>query len=845
ADIIDIDEAYYNNKTVVSHGNQAKPEEGCAYACRDWYEEYAQSNLPRVDYENLYSADNMTLMGKYNNPIVNGDFPDCDPIRVGDWYYLASTTFTAFPGATILKSRDLVNWQYCANPLQQISNSDPYKLLNGLNHYSKGQWAPSLNYYNGKFYLNFIAYNHETVNDGGDFMLSTDDPEGTWQMQKVDGFYYDSGFLFDNDGKVYVAHGINNITVSQVDPNAAFKTVTEKTVINAGDKGLEGCHFYHIGDYYYIYATYNTELSQTIFRSTNPLGPYEEHSGRVFEGQRIHQGGLVETQTGEWWTILFKDAGSIGRVPYLEPVTWTDGWPVIGKAGVDVSKGGSSYNKPNVGKAWPRAYLETNDAFCDPLLGKQWQWNHLPDNGSWSLMERPGFLRLHTASVADNIRQARNSLTQRILGYAKEGATKTPDSYGTIRMDVSGMADGDRAGLSVFQKEWASIGVEQTDGKRYFVYRNSDGTETKGDLVNADVIYLRAIANYSTNKAKMYFSTDNTTFTQLGGELDMTFSLEVFMGNRFYIYNYATEALGGYVDVDWFSTETDYTEEKFYAPGTLHTFTEDELTAVEVSTPATQTIVMTGKAEEISVMATFKDGSVKNVAANCKYKVANDNILSIENGNVRGLMDGETDVTAIYTDMLGNEFRVTLPVKVSTFPLLSKYIDARLFGDGSFNDETSTLKTTQYGCGGWVYPNGIDLSPYKYVVIKFAKSIISGCQFHIYDVNNYWASAADVSLSTSTTQKISLANRQKSNNGGPLDLTHIYIFGIWSPSATSFQINDMFLSNDGKTPVAIEGIPADEDITIDSEQMFDLQGRRITRPAQHGIYIMGGRKILK
>ena len=310
------------------------------------------------NYAKQWCADNGD--GTYTNPIINSDFPDPDIIRVGDTYYYVSTTMFYFPGATILKSHDLVNWEYCANPLQKIAESEPFNLQNGYNQYSKGQWAPSLKYYQGKFYLHFIAFNHEKFADGGDFLLTATDPEGEWKVQKLNGFYYDSGLLLDEaTGRRFVVAGYNEISVTELDEN--FNAIgSSKQIINKPNSGLEGSHMYHIGDYYYIYATYGGgyDHSQTIFRSKDPFGPYEEHDGLLFEKQDIHQGGLVQTQTGEWWTILFKDAGTIGRIPYLEPVAWKDGWPILGNNGIDVSKGGKSYKKPNVGKEYPKTYLQ-------------------------------------------------------------------------------------------------------------------------------------------------------------------------------------------------------------------------------------------------------------------------------------------------------------------------------------------------------------------------------------------------------------------------------------------------------------------------------------------------------
>ncbi len=546
----------------------------------------ASMQMNAQDFAKQWSADNGD--GTYTNPVINADFPDPDIIRVGDTYYYVSTTMFYFPGATILKSHDLVNWEYCANPLQQIADSEPFNLQNGYNQYSKGQWAPSLKYYKGKFYLHFIAFNHEKFADGGDFLLTATDPEGEWTMQKVNGFYYDSGLLFDETtDRIFVVAGINDIRVTELDKN--FNAISQnKQVINKPDAGLEGSHMYHIGDYYYIYATYGGgyDRSQTIFRSKDPFGPYEEHDGRLFENQNIHQGGLVETQTGEWWTILFKDAGTIGRIPYLEPVVWKDGWPILGKEGIDVSKNAKSYKKPDVGKEYPRTYLPTNDGFASDKLGLQWEWNHNPDNTAWSLTEKPGSLRLHTTGIVEEsgdtklntFLQARNTLTQRMFGYDKEGASTSTDTYGTICLDVSHMQEGDVAGLCVFQDPYAYIGVRVIDGQKKIVCYRAPWWEPKADwqgnvddqehykvfgtttASHNDRIYLRAVANFKTNKVKFYLSWDGKTWMDSKQDTEMRYTLKIFTGNRFAIFNYATKQNGGYVDVDWFSTEENIDE---------------------------------------------------------------------------------------------------------------------------------------------------------------------------------------------------------------------------------------------------------------------------------------------
>ena len=181
---------------------------------------------------------------------------------------------------------------------------------------------------------------------------------------------------------------------------------------------LEGCHLYKIGDYYYIYGTYGGWPSgQTVLRSKNIFGPYEEKMlvEKVINGRpnTVHQGALIETPKGEWWTILQQDLGALGRMPNLQPVRWVNGWPVVGDGGVPYV----SYVKPNVGQSFPKTTLPTNDSFRSGSPGMQWQWNHNPHKGGWSLTERPGWLRLRPSGSADRLTQAGNMLTQRIFAF--------------------------------------------------------------------------------------------------------------------------------------------------------------------------------------------------------------------------------------------------------------------------------------------------------------------------------------------------------------------------------------------------------------------------------------------
>ncbi|HTX98395.1 MAG TPA: family 43 glycosylhydrolase, partial [Bacteroidota bacterium] len=147
--------------------------------------------------------------GTFTNPVIAADFPDPDVIRVDSTYYMVNTTMFVFPGVTILKSHDLVNWEYCSNAVQRFDFSKCYD-LDGCNRYGHGQWATSLKYHNGKFLLLFI-----TLDEGG-FLCSADKPEGPWQIRKLPKGFYDPGLFFDDDGRIYVAHGYNKIFMTEL-----------------------------------------------------------------------------------------------------------------------------------------------------------------------------------------------------------------------------------------------------------------------------------------------------------------------------------------------------------------------------------------------------------------------------------------------------------------------------------------------------------------------------------------------------------------------------------------------------------------------------------------------------
>lgn len=497
--------------------------------------------------------------GTYTNPVIYADFPDPDVIRVDSVYYFVSTTMFIFPGVTILKSYDLVNWEYCSNAVPRMDFSKCYD-LDGCDRYGHGQWATSMKYHEGTYYLLFI-----TLDEGG-FVCTAEDPAGPWKIRKLPRGFYDPGLFFDDDGRIYVAHGYNDIYITELNPD--LEAIDEDVLVFSGDirRGLEGAHVYKIDGYYYLYCTYGGfDGFQVALRSRDIYGPYEQKivirdNGNL--GSGIHQGALVETPGGEWWSVIFQDGGAFGRFPTLQPVSWIDGWPMVGVDG----KGVVTYRKPDVGRTYPVTTLPTSDEFSDTTLGMQWGWNHNPADEKWSLSERPGHLRLHTVSNAEVLPMARNTLTQRIFAYYSKSVT----SNAVTRLDIRHMKNGDIAGLAVFQDPYGYIGIRKSGDQHHVIMVNNgqvvDSTILAGagsghHAANAhhsatigpdSILYLQAKADYATSKAAFFYSTDNQKFKPLGNQLNMQFNLSVFTGNKFCLFNYATWETGGYVDFDWF-----------------------------------------------------------------------------------------------------------------------------------------------------------------------------------------------------------------------------------------------------------------------------------------------------
>lgn len=500
--------------------------------------------------EQGWTSDNQN--GTFTNPIMWGDWPDPDIIRVGDEFYFISTSMHYVPGCPIAKSKDLVNWEMAGYAVERY-DEDPRFDMQGGELYLNGSWAPTIRHHNGKFYVGFCTPNGWGREKGNFSICIADDVKGPWERVIFPEFLYDPGLFFDDDGKVYVVHGQHRLYITEL--NADVKSVKGEPVeiwhkgfknsqTFGDDFGMEGSHMYKINGMYYITCPAGgTEGWQVCLRSKNIYGPYkhkviiEDNSSYPVNG--LHQGGMVELKNGDWWFIIMQDRGPFGRVPNLLPVEWIDGWPMMGSGNKDVI----TYPKPNVGKTYPVKAPATSDNFDTSTLGLQWQWNHNPDNTKWSLQERKGYMRLK-ASQAKSLKHARNTLTQRVQG---------PSSEGTVEIDLSGLKDGNVAGFGIFEFPYAYVSVEQENGKRKIVMNNNEEIVETIENFEGNKIWIRARATDKNFKALFYYSLDGNTFYRIGNELKMGLGL-VWTANRFALFNFSKteKGVGGFADFNWF-----------------------------------------------------------------------------------------------------------------------------------------------------------------------------------------------------------------------------------------------------------------------------------------------------
>ncbi|MFG1738666.1 RICIN domain-containing protein [Micromonospora chalcea] len=544
-----------NSNKVMEVQNASTADGGNIVQYDDWNGANQQWQLVRVGDN---PGDPGTPSGNFTNPAVWQDFADVDIIRVGDVYYMSASTMHYSPGAPVLRSWDLVNWEFAGHSVPRLEFGTKYDLSGSEQAYVDGIWASTLNYRPS----NRTFYWAGCIDFAQTHIYTAAAVDGAWsRLSTIPNCYYDAGMLIDDNDTMYVAYGNGTISVAQLSADGRSQVRAQQVYQTPSSIGtLEGARFYKRNGAYYIWLT-RPANGQYVLKSTNgPFGPYEQRQvllnlpGPISGGGVPHQGGLVQTQTGAWYYMAFTDAYPGGRMPTLAPITWTsDGWPQVQTVN---GAWGASY--PNPLPTRPVKPLTGTDTFSGTTLGVQYEWNHNPDNSRWSVNNG---LRLQTATVTNDLYRARNTLTHRIQG---------PTSTGTIELDYSTMRDGDRAGLAMLRDSSAWIGVRRDNGATRVVMTNgltmgsnwnttSTGTEIASAAVSGGRIWLRANADIrpgSGRQARFSYSTDGVNFVSLGNALTLNNAWQFFMGYRFGFFNYATQSLGGAVTVRQFALTT-------------------------------------------------------------------------------------------------------------------------------------------------------------------------------------------------------------------------------------------------------------------------------------------------
>ena len=504
-------------------------------------------------------------------PTMHADIPDLDIIRVGETYYMVSTTMNMCPGAPIMKSTDLGHWEIVNYVYEAFADDDVTNLENGRDMYAHGSWAASLKY-DEATNLYYVAFNS---NDHGFFIYTTDDIEnGTWTKHACRNGFHDPALFFENGNLYVISAAGGNCSIQQLSLDSEKGVVntvgSSKRLFSAsGDWALwEGAHAYKVGDYYYIFIIASPAdrwmRTEVCYRSKDLFSTdWEEQivyqGGCGGQNAGLAQGGIVQTQFGDWYGFLFQDRGAVGRVPSIVSVNWENEWPYMGAYSVD---GKFTKNTAGVVAIINLPTSETGNYFTGDddftyqpgeSLKKVWQWNHNPKKDYWSVTDREGFLRLTTDTMVDNLWYAHNSLTQRTFGYT---------CISEVKLYTDNLKPGDYAGISAIADHGAMIGVTCDDAGNRYIFQADADFKQSFDTPNATVseplapeqpVYLKITYDFKKNTADFSYSLDGVSWTALGNTKNLGFSTSTtFMGTRTWLFTYATKEAGGYADFDYY-----------------------------------------------------------------------------------------------------------------------------------------------------------------------------------------------------------------------------------------------------------------------------------------------------
>ncbi|MBQ9295025.1 MAG: glycoside hydrolase 43 family protein [Bacteroidaceae bacterium] len=461
--------------------------------------------------------------GTYRNPVLNADYSDPDVIRVGDRYFMVSSNFNHV-GMQVLESTDMVNWHF----VSQIFDRYEQPGWDEMKHYARGAWAPSIRFHDGLFYVYYCTP------DEGLFMATASDAHGPWsevhQVKSVAG-WEDPCPFWDEDGQAYMGRsqlGAGPIILHRMSADGR-QLLDDGVTIYTGPVA-EGTKWLKRNGYYYLIIPEGGVSGgwQTVLRSRDIYGPYEkrivlEQGSTRFNGP--HQGALVDTPQGEWWFYNFQQTPQLGRVLHLQPARWCDDWPLMG---VDIDGNGIGepvevWTKPHTATSEAPSLPQTDDTFDEETLGLQWQWNHNPAEGAWSLSERKGCLTLH-ALPADKLKEARGTLTQMMMGF---------EGIATLTLDGTGLAQAS-AGLACIGRDFRGIGL-CPEG----IYTELNGERTVVSTKRPKRIHLRLTLSELQNSYQFHYSTDGKHYVPVSEPFQMREAN--WKGVRIGLFCYGTE----------------------------------------------------------------------------------------------------------------------------------------------------------------------------------------------------------------------------------------------------------------------------------------------------------------
>lgn len=514
--------------------------------------------IAQVNVSNVWVADKNN--GMYKNPVIHADYSDPDAIRVGEDFYMISSSFNHVPGLPILQSKDLVNWRLIGHALQRLIPDSHYRIV----RHGNGVWAPSLRYHAGEFYIYYPDP------DFGIYMMKAKKITGPWNdpiLVEAGKGLIDPCPLWDDDGRVYLVHafagsraGIKSILVIKEMNSSGTKTIDNGVLVYDGheiDTTVEGPKFYKRNGYYYIFAPAGGVSTgwQLVLRSKNIYGPYERkvvmHRGEtVINGP--HQGAWINTITGEDWFLHFQDKDAYGRIVHLQPMKWVNDWPVIGidKNNVGIGEPVIAYKKPNVGKKYSIETVADSDEFNKPVLGLQWQWQANPQTG-WAFPSSSGLLRMYSVFQSDsmiNLWNLPNMLGQKL---------PAEDFTARLKFYFKPLHVSERFGFVMLGETYAYISIENRKDGFYIVCRenaaasgNGLETELASYPVKGNEFYFDIKVGKGGN-CRFSFAGKGERYIDIPGEFKMKPGRWVGAKIGFFMLRDNKTNDAGFSDVDW------------------------------------------------------------------------------------------------------------------------------------------------------------------------------------------------------------------------------------------------------------------------------------------------------